>query len=189
MSNPVIDALLSRRSIVAKDMTTPGPSPEQLDQILAAAHRVPDHGKIGPWRFIVFQNEARTEFGKHLGNIFRDENPDCSEKLYEFEKKRFERAPTVIAVISAPVEHKVPEWEQVLSCGAACQNMLNAAHALGFGAQWLTEWYAYNDKINTRLKLSEKERIAGFVYIGSYSEKPKERVRPELNERVHVWGE
>lgn len=188
MTNPVLDALLSRRSILAKDMTGPGPNKAELGQILSAAHRVPDHGKIGPWRFIVFEGEARTQFSDALAQIFQRENPECSDAMLNFEKQRFNRAPVVIAVISAPVEHKVPEWEQVLCSGACCQNILHAAHSLGFGAQWLTEWYAYNDDVNHLLNMSDKEKIAGFIYIGQHENPPKERVRPSLDERVTYWA-
>ena len=186
--NEVLNTLLTRRSVLAKEMVAPGPSTEQIDQILAAAHRVPDHGKIGPWRFIVFTGEAREQFSQVLGEIFAAENPDAAEAVTGFEKQRLTRAPVVIAVISAPnVEHKVPVWEQELSAGAACQNILLAASALGFGAQWLSEWYAYNDSVNQELELASTERVAGFIYIGSHDKAPKERIRPSLEERIQYW--
>ncbi len=186
-----IDKLLSRRSVVANDMQAPGPSQEELQQILRAAHRVPDHGKIGPWRFVVFEGDARDDFSKKLGAIFQEENPDASAKLVDFESSRLTRAPLVIAVIASPdLQHpKVPVWEQELSVGAACQNILVAALALGYGAQWLTEWYSFSAKVDALLNLQSHEKIAGFIYIGSYEKTPDERVRPDLESRLHYWAE
>lgn len=182
-----LELLLTRRSVKANDMVEPGPNAEQIQNILAAAHRVPDHGKIGPWRFVLFSGEARSKFGAVLRERFAELNPDASEKLLTFESERFNRAPLIIAVVASPIEHKVPEWEQILSSGACCQNMLLAAHAQGFAAQWLTEWYAYDEKIAEALKLKDKEKIAGFIYIGSPKEAPTERVRPDLKERIISW--
>ena len=184
-----IDLLLTRRSVSAKNMQGPGPNPEQLQQILAAAHRVPDHGKLGPWRFVVFQGDAREAFGIELQKIFAAENPEAKDKLIAFQAQQLLRAPLVIAVISSvDKDHKVPEWEQVLSAGASCQNILVAANALGFGAQWLSEWYSYNNQVKALLGASSEDQIAGFIYIGSYEEKPEERVRPSLDERIRYWG-
>lgn len=190
MENSIIDLLLTRRSVSAKDMCEPGPSDQQLETILKAAHRVPDHGKLGPWRFIVFKGGAREQFGKLLERRTRKLQPDATDKLLEFERTRFLRAPLIIAVVSTPSPHpKVPEWEQKLSAGAACQNILIAAHALGFGAQWLTEWYAFDKKILKKLSVTDSEKIAGFIYIGSHSNTPEERIRPSLDERVRLFPE
>lgn len=188
MTETLINTLLTRRSIVARDLCEPGPSDDEIQQILAAGHRVPDHGKIGPWRFIIFQGDARHQFGQHLADIFSRENPECGSKIVEFEKERFTRAPLIIAVISSPIEHKVPQWEQILSSGAVCQNMLLAAKAMGYGAQWLTEWYAFNKEVDNLLALQDQERIAGFMYFGSFKQAPQERNRPDLNERISYWG-
>lgn len=182
--NPVIEALLSRRSILAKNMSEPGPSESQLSTILAAAHRVPDHGKIGPWRFIIFSGQRRADFGFQLQARYQEVFPEASDELVEAEAQRFMRAPIVLAVVSSPIKHKVPKWEQELSAGAACQNILLASHALGFAAQWLTEWYAFDEQIAKDLELGANERIAGFIYIGSAIEKPSERNRPDLASRV-----
>jgi len=190
MDNATIDLLLTRRSVCAKDMCEPAPTDDQIETLLSVAHRVPDHGKLGPWRFIIFKGEARKQFGKRLERRTRKLQPDASEKLLEFERNRFLRAPLVIAVISSPSEHpKVPEWEQVLSAGAACQNILLAAHAMGFGAQWLTEWYAFDRKILKKLSVTDAEKVAGFIYIGSYNEAPSERFRPDLEERIRLYTE
>jgi nitroreductase len=184
----LLDLITTRRSVSAKDMRDPGPSPEQLQILLRAAHRVPDHGKLGPWRFVIFQGEARADFGRKLAAIYKQDNPDATDKLLQFQTELLTRAPLVIAVISTAGEHvKIPEWEQVMSAGAACQNILLAAHAMGFGAQWLTEWYGYHDGVKQLLGMEPHHRVAGFIYIGSYDQKPEERVRPPLEERVTYW--
>ena len=183
-----IDVLLTRRSVVANDLCEPGPNESELDRILRAAHRVPDHKKLGPWRFIVFTGDARSRFGAVLKQQAMALNSEASDKLLEFEAQRFLRAPVVIAVVSSPVENpKAPEWEQVLSAGAACQNILLAATALGYHAQWLTEWYAYDEVIKRSLDIRAHEGVAGFMYIGSAKSKPEERPRPDLQERIRYW--
>lgn len=184
----LLDIITTRRSVSSKDMCEPGPNAEQLQILLQAAHRVPDHGKLGPWRFVIFQGAAREDFSRKLADIYREENPDATEKLLQFQAELLTRAPLVIAVISTAGPHvKIPEWEQVLSAGAACQNILLAAHTMGFGAQWLTEWYGYSKKVHALLHMEDHHRIAGFIYVGSYQEKPEERVRPSLEERITYW--
>lgn len=183
-----IDLLLKRRSVLARELRNPGPSEEQLQLILRAAHRVPDHGKIGPWRFIIFSGEARVSFGEVLREIYEEAYPSASEEQLALQEDVLLRAPVVIAVTSNPdVEHKIPVWEQTLSAGAACQNILLAATDLGFGAQWITEWYSYNEKVNRAMGLQENEKIAGFIYIGSFEKAPTERGRPALEDRVIYW--
>jgi nitroreductase len=152
------------------------------------AARVPDHGKLGPWRFLIFQGETRQAFGTHLARVLSGQEPTADQSRLDFERDRFRRAPTVVAVISKMIAHpKIPKWEQELSSGAVCQNMLIGASALGYAAQWLTEWYAYDQEINDVLGLSEGERVAGFLYLGSTSAEPLERRRPSLEERVSYW--
>ncbi|WP_054112714.1 nitroreductase family protein [Marinagarivorans algicola] len=180
-----LELLHSRRSVKAADMVAPGPNAQDIQDILQAAHRVPDHGKIGPWRFIVFNEGARQLFGQTLKDIYAAQNPEASAKLLEHQQNLFLRAPVVIAVIASPDRaHKVPEWEQHLAVGAACQNLLIATHALGYVGQWLTQWYSYNDEVNQALKLAPHERIAGFMYLGSATQAPTERERPDLSERI-----
>jgi nitroreductase len=180
-----LDLLLSRRSGSAKAMTGPGPSPAQLDAILAAAARVPDHGKLFPWRFIVIAGEARRRFGEMLAESLLDSEPQSPPDRLELERGRFLRAPVVVAVVSRAREAiPIPEWEQVLSAGAACQNMLIASHALGFVANWLTEWCAFNALVKERLGLKPGERIAGFIYIGTSAIALEERVRPDMTKIV-----
>lgn len=184
-----IDGLLTRRTVVAAALGEPGPDEAQLNKILIVATRTPDHKKLFPWRFILFQGEARARFGEVLAATYAASEQDPSPVRKEVEADRFMRAPVVIAVISKPLEHPaVPVWEQTLSAGAVCQNVLHAANALGFSAQWITEWYAYDETIRQALGLSENEKVAGFIYIGTAKEKPAERPRPDLNELVTAWS-
>jgi len=177
--------LARRRTTSANTMTGPGPDAAQLDDLLRLATRVPDHGKLGPWRFIVFEGDARKKLGKVMRASFAEANPDATGELLDFEERRPTRAPTLIAVISRVKEkYKIPEWEQILSAGAVCQTLLIAANAMGFAAQWITEWYAYDQNVKDALGLKSGERIAGFVYIGTATEPPRERVRPDFHSRV-----
>jgi nitroreductase len=188
MSNPTLDHLLSRRSVSANSLTEPGPSAAQLEQILTAAARVPDHKKLVPWRFVLFEGAAREAFGRVLAEVCRAEETDPGAFRLQNEATRFLRAPIVIAVVSRVTDNPAaPEWEQILSAGAACQNLIVAATALGFGAQWITEWYAYSQGVRAALGLANNERVAGFVYIGTPKEKPEERERPRLADIVTSW--
>jgi nitroreductase len=188
MPNPVVDHLLSRRSVSANSLGEPGPNEAELTQILTAASRVPDHKKLVPWRFVLFQGEARAAFGEALAEICAAEESDPGRFRLENEAKRFLRAPLVVAVISRVADNKAaPEWEQILSAGAACQNLIVAASALGYGAQWISEWCAYSPGVRRALKLADNERVAGFVYIGTAQEKPEERERPALADIVTKW--
>lgn len=188
MPNPTLHHLLSRRSVSANSLGEPGPSQAEIEQILTAASRVPDHKKLAPWRFILFQGEARRAFGDVLAEVCRAEEKDVSKFRLETEAARFLRAPLVIAVISRPVKNPAaPEWEQILSAGAACQNLLIATTSLGYGAQWITEWYGYSQGVRDALKLADNERVAGFIYIGTAKEKPDERERPALSDIVQAW--
>jgi nitroreductase len=180
--------LLNRRSVVVREMLEPGPGKEDLEKILRAGMRVPDHGRLTPWRFIVIKGDARSAMGKILGEAFRKAKPDCIDEQVEIEEERFGRAPVVIAVLSRTnPEHKIPEWEQILSSGAACQNMLTSALSMGFAAQWVTEWCAYNDDVKTALGLEAADRIAGFLYIGTLGEAPADRKRPDYDDIVSEW--
>lgn len=186
--NETLDLLLGRRSVKAIDMVEPGPDGEQLDTLIRCGLRVPDHGKLGPWRVIRFVGSAREAFGAVLVDAWRHAHPDDPEARAELERSRLLRAPVVLAVVSSVVpEHKIPQWEQVLSAGAVCQNLLVAAHAMGFAAQWLTEWMAYDEQVAAGLGLGEHERVAGWIHIGSAASVPAERQRPALAERVSDW--
>jgi len=179
-----VDLLLTRRSGSAKAMTGPGPDAREMRTILTAAARVPDHGKLFPWRFIVFEGDGRARFGEVLAECLKASEETTQDRL-AMERGRFLRAPAIVAVISRVREGiPIPVWEQQLSAGAVCQTMLIAATALGFVANWLTEWPAYNPLVAERLGLREGERVAGFVYIGKSAQPLEERVRPDLDKLV-----
>ncbi len=174
-----LDLLLTRRSGSAKAMKAPGPSKKQLEQILQAGARAPDHGKLFPWRFIVFEGKGRERAGDILAEVMEAEGERA--KQVEEERGRFMRAPLVIGVISSAREaHKVPVWEQELSAGAVCQNILIAATALGFVGNWLTEWYAFHPLVKQQMGLKPGERVAGFIYIGTARDELEERPRPDM---------
>jgi nitroreductase len=174
------DLLLSRRSGSAKAMTGPGPSADQLRRILAAGVRVPDHGKLTPWRFIVFEGEGRARMGDILAEAIAGER-DISPERIEQERGRFMRAPIVIGVVSRVREAiPIPTWEQELSAGAVCMSIVIAAHALGFVANWITEWCAYHPKVLARMGLKPGERIAGFIYLGQSATVLEDRPRPPV---------
>jgi nitroreductase len=165
------------------DLIAPGPSPTEVDTLITIASRVPDHGKLRPWRFIVFEGEARLNAGVAIEAAFRAKYPDAKPEQIEYERNRLARAPLVIAVVSRAATHvKIPEWEQVLSAGAAAMSLVLAAHALGYAANWITEWYAYDPRVLAALGLNESERVAGFIHIGSPAHTPEERPRPTLDE-------
>ena len=180
-----LDLLRTRRSSPAIDLVEPGPAPAELDTLLTIAARVSDHGKLVPWRFIVFAGEGRARAGEALAGVLAASDPQASEKRLAEERGRFLRAPVVVGVISKAAPHvKIPEWEQVLSSAASCQNLLLAAAALGYGAIWLTEWPAYDAAARAALGLAEHERIAGLVYIGTATQKLEAPPRPDLADVV-----
>jgi len=177
--------LTTRRSFKPVELAGPAPSATEIDTLLTIASRVPDHGKLAPWRFIVFEGEARALAGTAIADAFRAKYPDASPEHVDAERTRLTRAPLVIAVVSRAGPHaKIPEWEQVLSAGAAAMSLVLAAHTLGYGASWITEWYAYDRNVLDALGLAPQERIAGFVHIGRPPGRPEDRPRPPLNEIV-----
>lgn len=185
-----IELLKSRRSVKPADLTGPGPSAAEIDNLLTIAARVPDHGKLAPWRFILFADAARLKAGDRIAAVFREKYPDATAEQIAFERMRLARAPIVIAVVSRAAPHvKIPEWEQLLSAGAAAMNLVNAAHALGFAANWITEWYAYDRGVLDALGLAPHERIAGFIHIGKPARPPEERARPALADIVTRFEE
>jgi len=178
-----LDLLLSRRSCPARAMTGPGPSKEQLSDILRAGARVPDHGKLAPWRFILFEGEGRERLADILVSVLAADGMN-SVQIDEW-RGRVTAAPVIIGVVSGAQESiKIPVWEQELSAGAVCQNLLIAAHALGFVGNWLTEWYAYHPAVRQKIGLKSGERMAGFVYIGTPKEEVVERPRPDLSKII-----
>ncbi len=180
-----IELLKTRRSVKPREMTGPGPSPAELDTILTIGARVPDHGKLAPWRFIIFEGDARLRAGDLIGQVFARKNPQATAAEIEFEKRRLADAPVVIAVVSFTRPHpKVPAWEQQLSAGASAMNIVTAATALGYGACWLTGWFAFDRDVLDGLGLKSDERLAGFVYIGRPTKPSEDRARPSLSEIV-----
>ncbi len=189
MHHETLELLLTRRSVKAMMLAEPGPTPDQLTTILTAAARVPDHKKLVPWRFIVFEGEARASFGRVLieACAAEEKEPPSAARL-EIERTRLLRAPTVVAVISSATPNPgAPEWEQVLSCGAACQNLCLAANAMGFGTCWITEWYAYSSGVRSALDLAGNEKVAGFIYIGTARDRQPDRERPDLAKITSRW--
>jgi len=189
MRKEALELLLTRRSAKAAMLGEPGPDAAHLTTILTAATRVPDHKKLAPWRFIVFAGEARAAFGRVLMEACAAEErePPTATRL-ETERTRLLRAPTVVAVISRVTPHPAaPEWEQVLSCGAVCQNLTLAANALGYDTCWLTEWYSYSPGVRAALDLAENEKLAGFIYIGTARERQPDRERPDLSTILTRW--
>lgn len=184
-SPETIALLATRRSSRVIDLVAPGPSAEELDTILTIAARVPDHGKLAPWRFIVLEGDGRARAGEKLAEALTASDPGIAEKRLEDERARFLRAPLVVAVVSRAAPHvKIPEYEQLLSAAAACQNILVACGALGYGATWLTEWTTYDANARAALGLDEFERFVGFIYIGTATQKLEDRPRPALAEVV-----
>jgi nitroreductase len=180
-----IDLLRHRRSVKPNELSPPGPSPAELETLLTIASRVPDHGKLTPWRFVVFEGDARLSAGEAIAKAFVVKYPDAKPEQIAYERTRLARAPLVIAVVSRAAPHvKIPEWEQVLSAGAAAMSLLVAAHALGFAATWITEWYAYDRSVLDAFGLAAHEKIAGFVHIGHAAGAPEDRPRPPLADIV-----
>ena len=182
--------LAVRRSIPAFQMREPGPSTAELEEILRLALRVPDHGKLAPWRLVVYRGPERERIGEELLKLRLAVEPDLSDELIAVELTRFTRAPVVIAVVSRAAPHfKIPEWEQVMSAGALCMNLLLSANAAGFVANWLTEWFAFDQRAYPLLGVKPDEKIAGFIHIGSTDFPAVERPRPQLADVVTWVGE
>lgn len=186
VNQPVIDFLLSRRSSKPALLSDPGPNAADLEQILTAAARVPDHKKLVPWRFILFEGQARERFGEHLAEICKAEEAEASDVRLATERERFLRAPLVVCVALSP-KAGAPEIEQTLSAGAACFNLCLAANALGYGTSWITEWYAFNTSVAKVLGLGAHEVVAGFIYIGTPTEIQPDRDRPDLSTIATHW--
>jgi nitroreductase len=180
-----IELLKIRRSVKPREMNGPGPSPAELETILTIGARVPDHGKLTPWRFIVFEGDARLRAGAIIAEVFAQQNPDASPAEIDAEKHRLTDAPLVIGVVSFTRPHpKVPRWEQQLSAGASAMNIVTAATALGYGANWLTGWFAFDRGVLKRLGLKADEKLAGFIHIGTPSKPSEDRPRPALADIV-----
>ncbi len=180
-----LDLLKTRRSIKPIELDGPAPSAAEIETLLTGASRVPDHGKLTPWRFIVFEGDARKKAGDIFVKVFRAKNVTATPDQIAKEQSRFTDAPLVIGVVSKPSAHaKVPVWEQELSAGASCMNIVHAAHALGYAANWLTGWVAFDREVLDALGVKQDEKIAGFVHIGKSSKPTEDRPRPTLSDIV-----
>lgn len=180
-----LELLKTRRSPRIADLREPGPSASEIEALLTAAARVPDHGKLVPWRFLVMQGEKKKEIAAALVSIFKKSHPEATEDQLRKEPERFKGSPLVVAVVSKASEHvKIPEWEQILSAGAACMNLVVAAHALGYGANWVTGWSAYERPALDLIGVGADERVAGYIHIGTPSAAQEERPRPALEDVV-----
>jgi nitroreductase len=183
--NEVIALLQKRRSVAPHLLMDPGPTPEEVETLLTVASRVPDHGRLTPWRFLVIEREAGRRIGEVIAKAFRADHPQASAETETFERNRLARAPLVIGVVSRAAPHvKIPDWEQVLSAGAAAMTLVVAANAMGYATSWITEWYAFDRRVLDVLGLAPDERMAGFVHIGRPKEAPVERPRPALADVV-----
>src|SRR4030081_547840 len=180
-----IDLLKIRRSVKPREMSGPGHSPVELDTILTIGARVPDHGKLAPWRFIVFEGDARGRAGDVIAKVFARKNPGAAATDIEVEKRRLTDAPLVIGDGSFTKTHpKVPPWEQELSAGASAMNIVTAATALGYGACWLTGWFLFDRDVLDGLGLKADEKLVGFIHIGTPSKTSGDRPRPALSDIV-----
>jgi len=186
----VVDFLRTRKSGSANAMGAPGPNPEQLSEILDIAVRVPDHGKLTPWRFILFEGEARAEIGNNFAAQWQHLHPEHGEEVLNFQRGLFMRAPVVIAVVSTAARHaKIPEWEQLLSSAVVCYNLVLAATALGFVAQWQTDWVAYDSEAMAAMGVKGPERVSGLVYVGTATAVLEDRPRPAPQTLLTRWGQ
>lgn len=183
-----LSLLKTRRSGKPRDLVAPGPSPDQLREMIGIAARTPDHGKLFPWRFVIVPDDQRAALAAKLGEILMAEKQGCGPRDVEAAEQFATQAPALVVVLSTPVQgHKVPLWEQELSAGAAAMNLLHAAHAMGFAGGWLTGWAAYSDAVRD-LFGKPGERIVGFVFLGTPGRELDERPRPELSEIVQCWS-
>ena len=181
--------LRTRRSAKPRSLGEPGPDEDHLRAIIEIAGRTPDHGKLTPWRFIRIRKEQRDAFAALLESAYRADNPEPGRLEIEAVHRFARQAPMLVVAVFSPVESsKIPVWEQQLSCGAACMNLLHAAHALGFSAGLVTGWAAYSEAVLRGLGGSEQERIAGFIFIGTPTEEPEERIRPAPEEILSDWA-
>ena len=189
-TRPDLLALLeTRRSVPPVSLVEPAPGPDELMRLLTIASRVPDHGRMVPWRFVVFRGDARAAAGERLAAVHAGKEPEAPEAMGKKIATSLSRAPLVVAVVdrTAP-SPKIPEWEQHLCVGAVCMNLVTAANAMGFAAVWLTGWAAGDADARATLGLAPEETLAGFIHIGTPTERPAERPRPDVPSLVTHWG-
>jgi nitroreductase len=183
-----LSLLSTRRSGKPRDLAAPGPDADQLRRILEIASRTPDHGKLAPWRFVVVPDGKRAALATTITDAYAAERPQAARIEIEALQSFATQAPALIVVLSSPrPESHIPLWEQELSAGASCMNLLHAAHALGFAGGWLTGWAAYSDAVRDAFGAAP-ERIAGFIFLGTPIKQLEERPRPDLDKIVSIWG-
>ncbi|MFD3263723.1 nitroreductase family protein [Phenylobacterium ferrooxidans] len=179
----VLAFLATRRSASAVTLAEPAPTASELDALLQLAARVPDHGKLAPWRFIILEPAAKAVFADRLEALANSRgDARAAAKL-----GKLKIPPLCVAVVSRPRAGEIPEWEQLLSAGAVCTTMLYAAQALGYGANWITDWYAYDDEAKAILGLEPAEKVAGYIFLGTPKEPPQERERPDVAALITAW--
>ena len=188
LSSP-LSLLETRRSGRPRDLVAPGPSPDELKRVLGVAARTPDHGKLHPWRFVHVAQGRRGAFAELLRSAYLADNPEPGRLELEANERFARQAPELVVALSTPtVPHKIPLWEQQLSCGAACMNLLHGAHALGYAAGWVTGWAAYSPIVRQAFGAGgEHDRIAGFVFIGTPGAEQEERLRPAYEDVASEW--
>lgn len=183
-SPEVLAFLARRRSASAMTLTEPGPGPEEVGELLRLAARVPDHGKLSPWRFVILQGEAKAVFAERITPLAASQaNPTKANAAL----RKLTRPPVCVAVISRYIPGEIPEWEQRQSASAVCMQMLLAAAALGWGANWITDWYSYDLRALDILGVAEGEKVAGFLYLGTATEAPQERARADAAAITSQW--
>jgi nitroreductase len=181
MTSPIIDFMLKRNSAPIPELREPAPGDDEIATMIRIATRVPDHGRLAPWRFVLYRGKAREEIGEKLAELAEKREGPLTEARRNQELTRFSRAPLVIGVISSPKENpKIPQWEMFLSGGAAAMSLVLAANALGYGTNWITNWYSDVEEGKRILGLAPHERVVGFVHIGSYDGPAPERPRPDV---------
>jgi len=188
--NPIIKFLRTRRSVVAANLGEPGPSEDELNTIIEVGLRVPDHSRCGPWRIQIIRKEAQAKLGELYAELFAKENESPNEEMIEYWRLRPQSAPILLAITCYPNQEKlekIPLWEQILSGGALCQNILNASHAMGYSAQWLSEWPSYHKEVKNQLGHKEDIDLYGFIFIGTATMPPKERKRIGAEDVVSEW--
>lgn len=189
MASALLDYLLNRSSAPIPELKEPAPSDAEIETLVRAASRVPDHGRLAPWRFILYRGEARAEIGRRLAEIAEAREGPLPDGRRQQELARFARAPLVIGVISSPKPNpKIPEWEMFLSGGAAAMNLVHAANAMGYRTNWITNWYAEVPEARAMLGLAPHERVVGFVHVGTHEGPIQERPRPDAASLVSDYS-
>lgn len=189
VTHPVFDFLAQRSSTPISAISEPAPEGTELDELLKVAARVPDHGRLTPWRFILYRGDVRHKVGEYLAKRAEEREGPLPDSRKDQERARFARAPLVIGVVSSPVAHeRIPEWEQFLSAGAAAMNLCIAANALGYATNWITNWYSDDAPARAHLGIAPNERVAGFVHIGTAENKMPERPRADMEKIVSDYS-